>query len=105
MTSGDPRNFSWGAAERSRCAEGNGTLIGRRDMSGSDFERDNIVTGKLSASADSKPADRDMRKELHTFRPEAVGLYDPSLEKDSCGVGFIANIKGKKSHQIISDAL
>ena len=32
-------------------------------------------------------------------------MYDPSLEKDSCGVGFIANIKGKKSQQIVSDAL
>ncbi len=32
-------------------------------------------------------------------------MYDPSLEKDSRGVGFIANIKGKKSHQIVSDAL
>ena len=27
------------------------------------------------------------------------------MEKDSCGVGFIANIKGKKSHQIVSDAI
>ncbi|MBK5277661.1 MAG: glutamate synthase large subunit [Bacteroidia bacterium] len=33
------------------------------------------------------------------------GLYRPQFEKDSCGVGFIANIKGRKSHQIISDAL
>jgi len=33
------------------------------------------------------------------------GLYHPSFEKDSCGVGFIANIKGSKSHQIVSDAL
>src|SRR5689334_9207856 len=74
-------------------------------MSGSDFEREHIVAGRLSASADSKPADRASRKELHTWRPEAEGLYDPSLEKDSCGVGFIANIKGRKSHQIISDAL
>ena len=41
----------------------------------------------------------------HTWRPAAEGLYDPSLEKDSCGVGFIANIKGKKSHQIVADAL
>src|SRR3954447_21419284 len=37
--------------------------------------------------------------------PTAQGLYDPSLEKDSCGVGFIADIKGRKSHQIIDDAL
>lgn len=33
------------------------------------------------------------------------GLYHPAFEKDSCGVGFIANMKGNKSHQIISDAL
>jgi glutamate synthase (NADPH) large chain len=72
-------------------------------MSGSEFEREHIVAGTLSASADSKAA--DATPELHTWRPEAEGLYDPSLEKDSCGVGFIANIKGKKSHQIVSDAL
>ena len=34
-----------------------------------------------------------------------TGLYDPSFEHDACGIGFVANIKGNKSHQIISDAL
>ncbi len=33
------------------------------------------------------------------------GLYHPSFEKDSCGVGFIANIKGRKSHDIVSNGL
>ncbi|HCT24011.1 MAG TPA: glutamate synthase large subunit [Chitinophagaceae bacterium] len=33
------------------------------------------------------------------------GLYDPQFEHDSCGIGFVASIKGKKSHQHISDAL
>ena len=33
------------------------------------------------------------------------GLYNPAFEHDSCGVGFVANIKGHKSHQHISDAL
>jgi glutamate synthase (NADPH/NADH) large chain len=33
------------------------------------------------------------------------GLYHPSFERDACGIGFVANIKGTKSHQIISDAL
>src|SRR5262245_1654367 len=33
------------------------------------------------------------------------GLYDPVLDKDSCGVGFIADIKGRKSHRIVADAL
>jgi glutamate synthase (NADPH/NADH) large chain len=32
-------------------------------------------------------------------------LYDPSYEHDACGIGFIANLKGKKSHKIIDDAL
>ncbi|WP_153556442.1 glutamate synthase large subunit [Roseimaritima sediminicola] len=36
--------------------------------------------------------------------PGKHGLYDPELEKDSCGVGFIAHIKGKPSHQIVLDA-
>jgi len=33
------------------------------------------------------------------------GLHNPSLERDSCGVGFIADIKGRKSHKIVEDAL
>ena len=33
------------------------------------------------------------------------GLYRPEFERDACGIGFVANIKGNKSHQIISDAL
>ncbi len=33
------------------------------------------------------------------------GLYDPKFEHDSCGTGFITNINGHKSHQIIEDAL
>jgi glutamate synthase (NADPH/NADH) large chain len=33
------------------------------------------------------------------------GLYHPSFERDACGIGFVASIKGIKSHQYISDAL
>src|SRR5260370_13534011 len=33
--------------------------------------------------------------------PPAQGLYDPRLEHDACGIGFVANIKGQKSHDII----
>jgi len=35
----------------------------------------------------------------------STGLYDPSFEHDACGIGFVANIKGSKSHQHIADAL
>ena len=38
-------------------------------------------------------------------RPEAQGLFDPAFERDACGVGFIANLKGEKSHRVISDAI
>ncbi|KAK0740549.1 hypothetical protein B0T18DRAFT_330995 [Schizothecium vesticola] len=36
--------------------------------------------------------------------PVKQGLYDPSLEKDACGVGFACHIKGTASHKIVSDA-
>lgn len=35
--------------------------------------------------------------------PLKQGLYDPELEKDACGVGFAAHIKGKASHKIVTD--
>ncbi len=37
--------------------------------------------------------------------PKAAGLYDPSQEKDNCGVGFIANFKSEASHKLVRDAL
>src|ERR1700743_620332 len=37
--------------------------------------------------------------------PSKQGLYDPRNEHDACGVGFVANIKGAKSHQIVGQGL
>ena len=37
--------------------------------------------------------------------PPKHGLYDPAFEKDSCGVGFICDIKGRPSRGIVDDAL
>jgi glutamate synthase (NADPH/NADH) large chain len=46
---------------------------------------------------------------LNTIHPSGVpgklGLYDPQFEHDSCGVGFVAHIKGKTSHDIVRNAL
>ena len=72
-------------------------------MSGSKVEHGKLGAAVLAVDSHEKPA--DITRELHTWRPEAEGLYDPSQEKDSCGVGFIANIKGERSHQIVADAL
>jgi glutamate synthase domain-containing protein 1 len=49
------------------------------------------------------PATKPSRADWSTPAPQ--GLFDPKDEKDSCGVGFIADIKGRKSHQIVEDAL
>ena len=40
-----------------------------------------------------------------TGLPEKQGLYDPRFEHDACGVGFVVNIKGAKSHEIVEQAL
>ena len=34
--------------------------------------------------------------------PAPQGLYDPRFEHDACGIGFLANIAGQKSHDIIT---
>ena len=44
----------------------------------------------------------DMRKQW-SF-PKKHGLYDPAHERDSCGVGFVAHIRGERSHQMVLDA-
>jgi len=37
--------------------------------------------------------------------PQSIGMYNPEFEHDACGVGFVANIKGKKSHEIVQNGL
>ena len=37
--------------------------------------------------------------------PPQQGLYDPRLERDACGVGFVAHIKGAKNHEIVQQGL
>jgi len=41
----------------------------------------------------------------NSFLPMQQGLYDPRQERDACGVGFVANIKGKPSHDTVSQGL
>ncbi len=47
----------------------------------------------------------DHSNQLKTGLPPKQGLSDPSLEHDACGTGFVVNIKGVASHQIITQAL
>jgi len=53
----------------------------------------------LSAAGETAAIGRD------PLLPGATGLYDPSLEHDSCGVGFVANMHNEKSHAIVEMGL
>jgi len=48
---------------------------------------------------------KKIKKKIYKFGlPRKIGLYDPQFEKDSCGVGLVANIKGIPSREIMDDA-
>ena len=42
---------------------------------------------------------------MHPGMPEKQGLYDPRFEHDSCGVGFVVDMFGRKSNAIVRKAL
>ena len=46
-----------------------------------------------------------MTTAAHIAAMQSQGLYDPANEHDACGVGFVAHIKGQKSHAIVGQAL
>src|SRR5712664_1691274 len=54
--------------------------------------------------SEEKAQPKTWRGEL-TGPPPKQGLYDPRFEHDACGVGFLVNIKGRKSHQLVRQAL
>src|SRR2546426_544969 len=47
----------------------------------------------------------DLSATTPTGMPRPQGLYDPTHEHDACGVGFVVDMKGRKSHAIVSQAL
>ena len=42
---------------------------------------------------------------MQTGLPKAQGMYSPDNEHDACGIGFVAHIKGQKSHDIVRRGL
>src|SRR2546423_10784309 len=69
-----------------------------------------MTTQRFDVGVTTSPAERGVKDSAVSFPlwpgvPGEQGLFDPRHEKDSCGVGFIADIKGRKSHKIVEDAL
>ncbi len=54
---------------------------------------------------DYKPTTQQSELTDSQGRPKRQGLYNPAFEHDSCGVGFLVDIQGRKSHSIVADAL
>ncbi|MBI4970279.1 MAG: glutamate synthase large subunit [Candidatus Omnitrophica bacterium] len=48
---------------------------------------------------------KTLLKQVTSQGMPAQGLYDPRFEHDACGVGFVVDVKGRKSHQIVQQAL
>ena len=42
---------------------------------------------------------------MSTSDPGPQGLYDPAFEHDACGVGFVVDLRGRRSHQLVRDGL
>src|SRR5690348_9919923 len=57
----------------------------------------------MAMNRNPKAKNRTEMKPAYPFLslPKAQGLYCPKNEHDACGVGFIANIEGQKSHDIV----
>ena len=53
----------------------------------------------------SRKEEEQVKHERRRNGPGRQGLYDPAREHDSCGVGFVVNVEGRKSHAIVTDAL
>ncbi|HHZ07841.1 MAG TPA: glutamate synthase large subunit [Rhizobiales bacterium] len=61
-----------------------------------------MTDGTPSATTGQNPA---VQTKAAAVRAAPAGLYDPRNERDACGVGFIAQMKGVKSHKIVEDGL
>ncbi|MFZ0807068.1 MAG: hypothetical protein WAN03_12825, partial [Candidatus Sulfotelmatobacter sp.] len=44
-------------------------------------------------------------KSVSAGLPPAQGLYDPRHEHDACGIGFVANVRGQRSHDIVQKGI
>src|SRR5690606_14324664 len=60
--------------------------------------------GPASPTPDRRCFGEEPPMTRHGFPPRQ-GLYDPAQERDACGVGFVANIRGEKSHELIHQGI
>ncbi|HYM34077.1 MAG TPA: hypothetical protein VET48_01715, partial [Steroidobacteraceae bacterium] len=55
--------------------------------------------------SDLEKMSTDEDRPIRLGPPIKQGLYDPQFEHDACGVGFVVDIKGRKSHKILQQGI
>src|SRR5438093_12089380 len=62
---------------------------------------------KMTKVVGTLPGRRCPERYIYMFSalPVKQGLYDPQFEHDACGVGFVVDLKGRKSHDLVQNAL
>src|SRR5215510_2406502 len=64
-------------------------------------ERERATERLMSTST----SEQSRRASIRRHAPGKQGLYDPQFEHDACGVGFLVNVKGRRSPEIVRQAL
>lgn len=65
----------------------------------------NVKGSSSSLKGGDERKERDVSCAAHSAIPPARGLFDPSLDKDACGVGFVAQLSKGASRAVVTDAL
>src|SRR4030081_1018253 len=64
-----------------------------------------MLRSRVTFSLNVDTEENGMSKATPAGLPEAQGLYRPDHEHDACGVGFVVDMKGRRSHAIVAQAL
>ena len=95
--------MAWWGARRKRIFS---PESGGRDVNFARPQASLDLYAPLYVTAPRKKTNASMNHQgLHQGPPEKQGLYDPQFEHDACGVGFVCQMKGQRSHEIVEQAL
>ncbi|KVI07094.1 Aldolase-type TIM barrel [Cynara cardunculus var. scolymus] len=99
---------------RSRTWASRGSVVKQSSLLGKKFYGTRLLRGSVSETLHQWKSDgpgRDpklrvvVRSSLSLVPEKPLGLYDPSFDKDACGVGFVAELSGKSNRKTVTDAI
>ncbi|KAL4557008.1 hypothetical protein LXL04_035178 [Taraxacum kok-saghyz] len=99
---------------RSRTWASRGSVVKQSSLLGKSFYGTRLLRGSVSETLHQWKSDgpgRDpklkvvVRSSLSLVPEKPLGLYDPSFDKDACGVGFVAELSGKSNRNTVTDAI